>query len=144
MGEENKADDPSFAFRMYKKIGPDGKMYADIDGAVSDFSAYFILTTTIAQLVYSQTSGYYAHLRSVTHAATGVAVNVLTLVSGSSSSAATNKFSSVLASGATAMRTVHYPDLRGPVFTTKSIYAIGTKGARVTITGILDPNLPAI
>jgi hypothetical protein len=143
MSEENKADDPSFAYRMYKKVGPSGAMYADIDGAVNDFGAYFILTTTVAQLVYSQTSGMLAHLRSVTHAATGASASLVTLVNGSSSSAGTNKFASVLASGASVIRVNHMADLRGPVFS-KSIYAIGTKGARISITGLLDPNLPSV
>lgn len=141
MSDENKSDDPSFAYRTFKKVGPDGKMYADIDGVPNEFGAYFILTTTAAQLVYSQTSGVLVHLRTVTHAATGASVNIATLVNGSSSSAGTNKYSSVVMSGGT--RTVHAADLKGPVFT-KSVYAIGSKGARITITGVLDPNLPSV
>jgi hypothetical protein len=136
-----KADDPGFEYRMYKKLGPDGRMYADIEGAPNEFGAYLILTTTITQLLYSQTSGVLAHLRTVTHAATGASVSIATLVNGSSSSAGTNKFSTVVLSGGN--RLVHCADLKGPVFS-KSIYAIGTKGARVTITGILDPNMPAV
>lgn len=143
MSDENRADDPSFTYWMSKKMGYDGRMYADNDSPVSDFSAYLLTTTTGAQLVYSQTTGLLVHLRSVTHAATGASANLTTLVNGSSSSAGTNRFSSVIASGATVVRTVHYADLRGPVFT-KSIYAIGTKGTRITITGILDANLPSV
>ena len=143
MSDENKADDPSFAYRMYKKVGPDGKMYADIDGAPSDFGAYLLLATSATQLLYSQTSGAYVHLRTVTACATGVSLANVLLTNGSSASALTNKLSVIIASGATGIRTYHLADLRGPVFS-KSVYVSGTKGTRVTVTGIVDPNLPSV
>jgi hypothetical protein len=138
-----KADDPGFEYRMYKKIGYDGRMYPDIDTLQSEFGAYLLLATTAAQLLYSQVSGTYVHLRSMALTATGSSAVLATLVNGSSSSAGTNKMSIAVASGATAIRTYILNDLRGPVFT-KSIYVTGTKGARVSITGIMDPNLPSV
>jgi hypothetical protein len=141
---ENNADDPEFAYRAKRAIGPDGKFYQEVNEFVCEQSAYLLTVTAASAMLLSFTTGQKYHLRTLTVMMPGKSALSALLTDGPTSSTTTDKLAVHIGSGSTE-RTIHLTGLRGVNFTSGKVYVTPSAlGAQVTITGILDPGLPSV